>query len=141
MYEVHSYDPGETTGYAVWLLDEGKCQFAGASEIKGVAKFRIWLRKQNPRHIVCENFRLWPQMGQQLMWSTFPAVRVIGSIEMFADLNGAVLHMQNSDKKTIGAMYAGLTYPTGKNTHWPNPLSAQAHGWYWLSEAGLWLPT
>ena len=93
--KIMSFDPGETTGFAVLDTDTG-------SWMTGV--IGLWhtidslLDCHKPDVVVFESFKLYPDKAHTQVWSDFPAVKVIGVIEYLCEKKKVPVHSQSASQ-------------------------------------------
>lgn len=126
-------DPGETIGWATfddagWLLEMGQSRFENFTEDFGT------LLHSELRHVIVEDYRNYGHM-QQKRWSRNDTSKVIGKIELLADLRGVPVTLQPANKYSIGAMWGGFDIP--KNHSISHQFVAAAHGVFWLQTNGV----
>jgi len=124
-------DPGETAGWAVF--DNGTFGKSGEAgpEHTMVEMYEV-IMDFDPDVLVVEAYRIYGWKAKQHAWSELFTPRLIGSIELTAELNDIPMHMQMaqsakgfcSDQKLRDWGF----YTTGK----PHIRDAVRHGCYWL---------
>jgi len=93
---IHCWDPGRTTGYALLQIEQGRLQFVRGCTYNNVhdltALAHTWIHTIDyPEIFVVEEFVLYPgstkrPMGERsLIWNDMPAAIVRGQIEFLAD--------------------------------------------------------
>lgn len=125
-------DPGGTNGWASFNENGDVITFDGA---KGKEALYQVLAAQQPKVIICEDYRLFPWKAKEQSWSSLETVRVIGAIEYYCYLNDAELHYQDPKVKTIAYLWAGITVP--KNKALTHETDAYVHGVYYLQKNGV----
>lgn len=76
---IHAYDPGGTTGYAIY--NNVRHSFFAAGDfpyMDGVGKFDLSVQ---PDLVIIESFRLYSWKANNKKWSGFPEVEVIGALK------------------------------------------------------------
>jgi len=92
-YTILALDPGETTGVAVCTVDEHMDTLEVVAH-KVISKWRAidsLITEYCPNVIVAEQYRLYPQLAAAQAFSTIVAARVLGAIELIAELRGIPL--------------------------------------------------
>ncbi len=126
-------DPGETIGYAVFnqngqLIDMGQFRFEKfLEEIETIFPSTIEV-------CVIEDYKNYAWQKQK-KWSRNNTSKVIGKIELFAELRKAKVVLQPASCYGIGAKWGGFEIP--QNHDISHQFVAAAHGIYWLQEAGI----
>lgn len=129
-------DPGETIGYATFddngtLLDMGQFRFeAFLSEIESLFTSSI-------KVCIVEDYKNYA-WKQQKKWSRNNTSKVIGKIELFAELRGAKVVLQPAQHYPIGAKWGGFEIPSNHSIS--HQFVAAAHGIFWLQENGIRTP-
>lgn len=117
---VTAWDPGDTTGYAVWvddtLVDMGQVSMEDIpqkwQEIKG--KFGV------PTHVVVEDYRLFKHRAVQQAGSQMKAPQGIGSLRTLASLEKAEFKLQPASNKVAAKKQFRVTIPSDHS---------QSHQW------------
>lgn len=136
MDKLFSFDPGGTTGWALFnyssgdLLDVGQVQFD---------QFFDWLNEMEGHlatttAIVVEDFRLMGGKAKAQTGSRFETVQVIGAIRQWASKYHTHILLQPPTIKPIAERWTDLR-PKGahSNSHW---VDAYNHGAYYLRQVG-----
>jgi len=76
-----AFDPGKTTGW--FLLEEPHCPVAAGELPLELDRIVAVLDRYQPDEVVVEAFRLYPWRSKEQSWSDFPAVRVIGAVQLW----------------------------------------------------------
>jgi hypothetical protein len=119
-------DPGDTTGYALFL-ENGELFRKGQADFDGFLD--VILKYQFDR-IVVEDYRLRSGKQAQQTGSRFQAVQVIGALKFAAKLRATPFELANVQAKTLGSMYSGVKPPSDhKKSH---EIDAYNIGIYWL---------
>lgn len=126
-------DPGQkNTGWASYN-EIGETE--GVGIFNDPDKFLDWLEEQNPKVVICENYKINPGVGH--VWSSVPTLQIIGAIKRIVKKQGAQLVLQDNTALGVGLRYLGMHQVyrpvQGKpRKHVPDDLSALAHGEYFL---------
>lgn len=132
---VTAWDPGDTTGYAVWdeagnLLEMGQCDL---EEIPA-----IWrsIRKHYGEisTAVVEDFMLFAKRARSQVGSRMKAPQGIGMVKALAASDGAKLVLQKADIKSIAIKWFQITIPSDHSQS--HKYDAFLHGSYWLKNEG-----
>lgn len=137
--EVLSFDPGETTGWAVQDerddFPKGLIDFGQIEGIPELVKFLegYKLRHQRPAHVVIESYLTYnvkANMGREL-----ETIQVIGVLKGWCYRHSIPFTMQSSRDNTLIAKQTGMDPTKGKHqhTHW---AYAANHGRWWLQTHG-----
>lgn len=85
--------------------------------------------------VICENFRVFPHMGNRLILNTLIAVRMIGAVQLACHIHGWALNLQEPNVMRTAVGHLGYKY--GPKTHIPDHISAHGHGFFWLEKHGI----
>lgn len=133
---VLSFDPGDTTGIAMWST-AGELIWTKEMSLTELDDFLLSFDKEVSA-IVYEDFRLFSHKAKQQTGSRFGASQAIGKINLFARQVGATTKRQSSNILRVAAMHAEEKIPaTGHIKDW---LSAYLHGYYYLETMGVLVP-
>ena len=100
MTRIHTFDPGVTTGYALW--NTATKQFEAAAEIKHIEEFARLGRSAAVTEdfkddiFVAEQFFLYPGAARKLIWNSMPAAVTMGYVELIASMAGCRLYKQKA---------------------------------------------
>lgn len=131
-----SFDPGKTTGVAVFV-DGAVTEFF---DVK-IEDMPFWFRqlevdyKDKPVTIVYENFKLFKWKSQQQSGSTMEASQVIGQIKAAAAFNKWDIYDQSPQIKPIAQKWSKAVPPS--NHKLSHSIDAYNHGYYWLVSKGM----
>lgn len=142
---IASWDPGVTTGYAVFKLSEfapegfvivkiGDCQ-----EDELVSTWQEIEDSYGPITVaVVEDFRLFMKRARAQRNSNMPASKIIGKLEAMRDMSkGATrLVMQPASVKTMGMRYAGIDRMPSDHSK-THSLDAYVHGYFYGVKEGI----
>jgi hypothetical protein len=120
------FDPGKAIGWA-GLSEQGISLGMGECSLKELPKV---LQATLPAIIVYENYRLRPWMAKKQSWSNMPAPKVIGALEMYAQMNNIEIVSQEPDRKEVG--YAWANIPRAANHKDSHDRDALAHGVFFV---------
>lgn len=87
-----SFDPGETTGWAVFTHDDNETWLIEAGQIKtwpleeGVKNITTLLDIYTPKHIVFESYHIYSWKADEHKYSEVATIQVIGAIRTLAIL-------------------------------------------------------
>lgn len=147
---LYSFDPGKTTGFAKWILDDGgKNDFTmpvsfGELSIVQLYKFLddlTWDEVVNDIAFIYENYRIRnnpKHRGFNHQWNTGDTLRVIGAIEFRAYQMQIPIHSQEPNVRSVGAGFSGLAHDPNK--HDKDHISAMKHGYYYMVKSGKMKP-
>lgn len=130
------FDPGITTGYAVFNeqfqpVDLGQLSF---NALCGVLDSDDPYFK-DPIKLVVEDYMIYPNKAKAHAGSRVQTRDAIGAIRAYARRKGVQIVFQGADKLDIALRYAGVTMPSDHSlTH---KWSAYAHLYYYLVTQGL----
>ena len=124
---VLAFDPGETTGVAIFHKGQVTCNVFGLW-----AWVPIYLNKVRPTVVVVEDFRLRRHAAMSLVGSDFPTCQVIGVIKYVAWLAKVPVVMQSSS--ILAGMKDRVVLPEEHRSHKnrEHVLAALSHGLYYL---------
>lgn len=94
---IVALDPGETTGYALFVGTEliSSAQIPSGSLVTTAGHRILKLLKQyKPSQVVMEDYRVYKWREKQHAWSALFTPRLIGAIEMLCSLEGIPVHKQ-----------------------------------------------
>ena len=134
-------DPGGTTGLALVSVNDKKPTLVEVMASKDLTtKEYQWLLKKADLLII-ENFRLRPKNARDgsFDWSDMETPKIIGAIEMWAQLNDKVLVKQEPSIKPMGYGYCHMKYVKGKKGL--HIQDAAAHAMFYLVTNNLSLPS
>jgi len=127
-------DPGYRNGLA-YFGDDGTLYRRLVLIEDDFLKFLNLPLPGNTETIICENFRIFPNMGQRLLLNTMVAARMIGAVQLAAKRDGIPLVLQEPQGMRQAAANLGYKYST--KSHIPDQISAHAHGTKWLIATGV----
>lgn len=123
-------DPGNTTGFA--FFQQGRESPVSFGEVKA-DDFNKWLRSiSDPKLWVVEDYIIRPGTANQ--WNKGDTLKLIGRIELYTDILGANLVMQQPSIKPLGYGHAGMEYVKGKSGM--HIYDAIAHGAFYRAKNG-----
>lgn len=136
-----SFDPGHTTGYAVW--DKGEKVPVETGQLKSLSEddeateldyFLNRFNEERPDIVVIEEYMVDPKIPHH--HSKVETTRVIGQIKYWARARNIKVIMQMPNIKPIAKKWSGWKKPKGShgNTHW---YDAALHGYYYLHKVGI----
>jgi hypothetical protein len=133
-------DPGKNTGYALVTVDGRDIQPTGTVGVdrnESIQSIQDIVKDRLVDILVVEDFKVRPGMarGGKFDYSDMVAPRVIGKLELLAELSGLEIVKQQASLKPPAYGFAGLKYSPGKKgTHWQD---AFAHAvYYCVKELG-----
>jgi hypothetical protein len=132
-----SFDPGLTTGYAVFR-DDGSLIRSGSVYAKENYQLYEFLQEVNAfqlKVIIIEDYRLFPWKSKAQSWDRLDTVRYIGAIQYWAYLHGVPTVEQAPNIKGIAYRWAGISPP--KNHAMSHEPDAFVHGVYYLQSNGI----
>jgi hypothetical protein len=129
-----SFDPGETTGWA--LFDEhGNSIVMGQFTQDKLVEALDLLIQPSVLKVIIEEYRNY-SWERQKKWSRNQTSKNEGKIEMICDLRKVAYVLQPASVKSIGYMWAGLD-KAPSNHSISHQYDAYVHGVYWLQQAGI----
>lgn len=128
-----SIDPGETIGWASFD-DKGNILDFGQFRMEVFNKEMTPLLHSDLKLVIVEDYRNHAWM-QQKRWGRNETSKVIGKIELVAELRSVPLVLQSNTNKTIGYMWAGVEPPSNHSIS--HKYDAYAHGVYYLQSNGI----
>jgi hypothetical protein len=126
-------DPGETLGYATFsetgqLLDMGQFRFEKfLEEIESLLTSDI-------KVCIVEDYVNYAWQKQK-RWSKNNTSKIIGKIELLAQLRGVKIVLQPAANYSIGAKWGGFEIPSNHDIS--HQFVAAAHGIFWLQDNGI----
>jgi hypothetical protein len=128
-------DPGETAGWA---------SFKENGDLLAMGQFRwtdftTWGNEHIHSgliEVICEQYVNYA-WKQQKKWSDNKTSKMIGKIELLADLRGVPCILQGANVKEIGAMWGGFEIPAKRKNGIDHQIVAAAHGIYRLQSIGV----
>lgn len=147
--QIYSFDPGETTGFAIWNLDPDLPPFFlpptsfGEMDTKQFHRFLDRQHNNGTEEIIYiyEDYLVRidsRQKGFNHRWNRVIPARVIGAIEFRAYQLGITVVPQQPSIRGIGAGFAGI--PHDPNKHDKDHISAMKHGYYYMVNHKLMKP-
>lgn len=124
-----AFDPGDTTGYAVY--DDGALVTWGSERgMKDLINKLVDLEEQYgpPENIVVEDYRIRPNVNHT--YSRVNTIQVIGALKSRAIEYDAKYFLQQPSIKPIAYKWFGMQAP--KNHEISHETDAMVHGYYWL---------
>ncbi|AYJ75631.1 DNA polymerase III subunit alpha [Bacillus phage BSTP8] len=91
----YSYDPGKTTGWALFESDN----LISAGESESWKDIRMQLDYDEVDFVLIEEFKLYPWKAKNKSWDTFPEIEVIGVIKEYCWYNGINVVKQLPNQK------------------------------------------
>lgn len=128
-----SFDPGKTTGIALWN-EKGATLGTFEYSIPRVEKF---LQNEIPptvKVLIVEEYRLYGSLALAQTGSKLETVQVIGMIKLAGSWLKIPVVEQRSDIKINTAKWAGIKVPKG---HMPDWMAAFLHGYHYLHQKGI----
>jgi len=93
---IHAYDPGETTGHAIYNASNHK--FVTAGDFPDMQEVGMW---GQPDLVIIEAFKLYSWKANSKKWSSFPEVEVIGALKFWCLRNNVKFVEQGADCKQL----------------------------------------
>lgn len=133
---VWAFDPGATTGWALWDYEKGECLDEGQVRFDEMPRFLIDHETMLDRTvaIVIEDFRLMAGKAKAQIGSRFETVQVIGMLRLWAEAARVPIKLQAPSIKPIAQRLTGRV-PTGAHSK-SHSVDAYNHGAYWLRQHG-----
>lgn len=125
-----SWDPGTTTGYALWgatgdLISKGKVGIKDLHRTLQIIENVPTIKK-----FIAEDFRLFRHKAHELVGSRFEVARALGAIEFIAAKRSIeIVYQSPSTDLKSGLKFIGKGHIKG---HVPDDVSAEAHGELYL---------
>lgn len=137
MQKMFSFDPGETTGWALFNYSTGDLIDKGQVKFDDIFNWLLDMQGHLPETVIVpvEDFRLLGSKAVAQTGSRFETVQVIGAIRLWLAPYRIEMFLQPASIKPIAQGWTGLK-PTGahnKNSHW---VDAYNHGAYYLRSVG-----
>jgi hypothetical protein len=128
-------DPGETCGWASFD-DKGDVIDMGQFRFEKFTQSIDSLLHSGLKQVICEDYRN-HGFTQQKKWSRNNTSKVIGKIELLAELRGVPVVLQPNTVKAIGYRWGGLPDGPPSNHAISHQYDAYAHGVFWLQQQGI----
>lgn len=130
-------DPGDTVGWATfdaegWIVKMG--QFDKADFVEKISE----LLHSGLMHVIVEDYVLFQHKAMAQTNSRgrkLETAKMVGKIEMLADLRGVPIVKQPASVYKVGAAWGGFEIPS--NHAISHQYSAAGHGIYWLQMHGI----
>ena len=136
MDKLFAFDPGGTTGWALFTYADGQVVDKGQVDFASIFDWLNDMEGHLPTTIaiVVEDFRLMGGKAKAQTGSRFETVQVIGAIRQWASKYHTHILLQPPSIKPIAERWTGL-HPVGShaNSHW---VDAVNHGSYYLRQVG-----
>ena len=135
--ERHAYlavDPGHTIGYATFD-ENGNVTGYGQVKMEDFHKEFNDLLHSDLQAVIVEDYKNHGWM-QQKKWGRNETSKIIGKLELLAELRGVKLFLQPNTVKAIGYKWAGLG-EAPKDHSASHQFDAVAHGVYWLQSNNI----
>lgn len=133
MPDILAFDPGDTTGIAVFDIDGSVKEMLH----KSLDDLLLWLANYEApvQLVICEDFILFRKRAMQQSGSRMKASQAIGAIKAFALQKGATFELQKPEIKPIAMKWSQIAMPADHSkTHM---YDAYLHGYYWLAKNGV----
>lgn len=126
-------DPGETLGWASFDA-EGNCIEMGQNRWETFAKDYETLLHSDLKQVIVEQYVNYGHK-QQKRWSDNKTSKIIGKIELLAELRNVPVTLQPANVYPTGAAWGGFEIPSNHSIS--HQFVAVAHGIYWLQKNGI----
>lgn len=136
-YSYVAFDPGDTSGWATFDRDgnlTGMGQFSTAEFTEKISD----LIDSSLEAVICEDYVLFKHKAMAQTNSrgrNLNTAKMVGKIELLADLKGVKFVKQEASRYPIGAMWGGFDIPS--NHAISHQYCASAHGIYYLQSIGV----
>jgi hypothetical protein len=130
---VLSIDPGGSNGWALWT-SAGEILKSGTA-VGELAFYQMLDETKDIQTYVVEEYRLYPHMAKQQIWSSFDTIQRIGAVKLMAWKRGANVVEQPASIKSIAYKLSGVTKPTVKAKE--HRFDAIVHGYHYFYKLGL----
>lgn len=127
-------DPGHTIGWATFD-DKGGAIEMGQTKMEDFHKEFDKLLHSGLKHVIVEDYKN-HGFTQQKRWGRNETSKVIGKIELLAELRSVPLTLQPNTVKAIGYRWGGLE-GAPSNHAISHQYDAYAHGVYWLQSNSI----
>lgn len=136
-YAYVAFDPGDTSGWATFD-DQGNLtgmgQFTEAEFTEKISD----LIDSSLKAVICEDYVLFKHKAMAQTNSrgrNLKTAKMVGKIELLADLKKVKFVKQESRVYPVGAMWGGFEIPSNHSIS--HQYCAAAHGIYYLQQAGV----
>lgn len=129
-----AFDPGDTTGIAVWNADY---QLEGMHQIPWDEIVEWWqefLSDKTVDDVIIEEFVLFKSRALSQAGSKMKTSQAIGTIKTMAKLNDSPVTMQRSDILPAGIKMSGIKMPSAHSQS--HQFCAYVHGFVFLHQKG-----
>lgn len=133
MSDILAFDPGDTTGVAIFS-DQGELKQMTQLKLQDLIDF-LGGYEFPVSLVIVEDFRLFKRKAMQQVGSTMPAPQVIGAIKTFASMKGVEVVLQPANIKPLALKWSGIIMP-GNHAD-SHQWDAYLHGYYWLVSNGI----
>ena len=130
-------DPGDTSGWATFDEDGNLIGLGQVKESDFVKEFTDLLTS-SLKHVIIEDYVLFQHRAMAQTNSRgrkLKTPKMVGKLEMLAELRGVPYTKQESSRYPIGAMWGGFEIPS--NHAISHQYVAAAHGVFWLQSNGI----
>lgn len=131
---VTAWDPGDTTGFAIWNVADGKATPVGMGQCSMEGITEAWKEIASgygsPDVVIVEDFRLFRGRAVQQAGSQMKAPQGIGSLRTLAELVDAQFVVQPANIKATAKKQAKITIPSDHSLS--HEWDAYLHGFHWL---------
>lgn len=91
-----SFDPGETTGFVLFTMNQDLKMWGELGHEKEIFKL---LSKNSIRMVIIEQFKLYPWRSKALYWSSLRTIEIIGAIKAYCILLKIPFILQDPNAK------------------------------------------
>lgn len=133
MSDIIAFDPGDTTGVAIFST-QGELKQMTQLDLQSLIDF-LGGYEAPVALVIVEDFRLFKKKAMQQVGSQMPAPQVIGAIKTFASMKGVEVVIQPSNIKPLALKWSGIAMPG--NHSQSHQWDAYLHGYYWLVSNGV----
>ncbi|HEY0750017.1 MAG TPA: hypothetical protein VGD26_02610 [Chitinophagaceae bacterium] len=130
-------DPGDTSGWATFDWQGNLIGMGQVKEADFVEKFTDLLTS-DLQHVIIEDYVLFQHkaMAQtNARGRKLKTAKMVGQLEMLANLRDVPYTKQESGRYRIGAMWGGFEIPSNHSIS--HQYVAAAHGIFWLQSNGI----
>lgn len=136
-YAYLAIDPGDTSGWATFD-DQGNLtgmgQFGEGEFVKEISD----LLHSDLKHVIVEDYVLFQHKAMAQTSSRgrkLKTAKMVGKIEMLAELRNVPVTKQESSKYSVGAAWGGFEIPSNHSIS--HQYVAAAHGVFFLQQNGI----
>lgn len=133
-----AFDPGVTTGYAIFRED-GEILKLGQLSFDELCRF-LDLDDEllaSPIKVICEDYKIFRKKAKAHIGSRVPTVAAIGVIRAYALKKKAEVILQPSNIMQTASLWTGIPHPDSMEHSGSHKYAAALHGSFYLIKEGI----